>query len=171
MLDDVIKWKRFPRYWPFVRGIHRSPMNSPHKGQWRGSLMFSLICALNIQFSKRSWGWWVDMQSRSLWRHCNCLHMISFYQPWRSAEYTIAYGSRTSTSTTKTTILWNRTVFVWLLDTCNTVKPITLMWRGVKGKDCFCILYSTMTWDEKIKHCRIILSHNIAIWLFRPKFQ
>ena len=31
--DDVIKWKHFPRYWPFV-----------HKGQWRGALMFSLIC-------------------------------------------------------------------------------------------------------------------------------
>ena len=43
--DDVIKWKYFPRYWPFVRGIHRSPVNSPHKGQWRGTLMFSLICA------------------------------------------------------------------------------------------------------------------------------
>ena len=27
----------------FVRGIHRSPVNSPHKGQWRGALMFSLI--------------------------------------------------------------------------------------------------------------------------------
>ena len=34
----------FPRYWPFVWGIHRSPVNSPHKGQWRGALMFSLIC-------------------------------------------------------------------------------------------------------------------------------
>ena len=42
--DDVIKWKHFPRYLPFVRGIHRSPVNSPHKGQWRGALMFSLIC-------------------------------------------------------------------------------------------------------------------------------
>ena len=39
-LDDVIKWKHFPRYRPFVRGIHRWP-----KGQWRGALMFSLICA------------------------------------------------------------------------------------------------------------------------------
>ena len=43
--DDVIIWNHFPRYWPFVRGIHRSPVNSPHKGQWRGALMFSLICA------------------------------------------------------------------------------------------------------------------------------
>ena len=29
----------------FVRGIHRSLVNSPHKGQWRRVLMFSLICA------------------------------------------------------------------------------------------------------------------------------
>ena len=43
--DDVIKWKYFPRYWPFVREIHRSPVNFPHKGQWRGALMFTLICA------------------------------------------------------------------------------------------------------------------------------
>ena len=43
--DDVIKWKHFPRYWPFVRGIHRSPVNPPHKGQWRRALTFSLICA------------------------------------------------------------------------------------------------------------------------------
>ena len=43
--DDVIKWKHFPRYWPFVRGIHQSLVNSPHKGQWRGAFMFSLICA------------------------------------------------------------------------------------------------------------------------------
>ena len=40
--DDV---KHFPRNWPFVREIHRSPVNFPHKGQWRGALMFSLIYA------------------------------------------------------------------------------------------------------------------------------
>ena len=43
--DDVIKWKHIPRHWPFVRVIHRSPVNSTHIGQWRGALMFSLICA------------------------------------------------------------------------------------------------------------------------------
>ena len=41
----LIKWRHFPRYWPFVRRNHRSPGNSPHKGRWRGVLMFSLICA------------------------------------------------------------------------------------------------------------------------------
>ena len=29
---------------PFLRGFHRSPVNYPHKGQWRGALMFTLIC-------------------------------------------------------------------------------------------------------------------------------
>ena len=37
--------KIFKRYWPFVWGIHRPLVNSPHKCQWRGALMFSLICA------------------------------------------------------------------------------------------------------------------------------
>ena len=37
--DDVIKWRHFPRYWPFVRGIHRFPVNSLTKASdaelWR----------------------------------------------------------------------------------------------------------------------------------------
>ena len=31
--DYVIKRKNFPRDWPFVRGIYRSSMDSPDKGQ------------------------------------------------------------------------------------------------------------------------------------------
>ena len=57
---DVIKLKHFLRYWPFVRGIHRSPVNSSHKGQWREALIFSLICALKKRLSKQSRGWWFD---------------------------------------------------------------------------------------------------------------
>ena len=30
---------------PLCGGIHRSPVNSPHKGQWRRALTFSLTCA------------------------------------------------------------------------------------------------------------------------------
>ena len=54
---DIIKWKHFPRYWPFVRGIHRPPVNSPHKGQWRRALMFPLICAwINVWAKNREAG-------------------------------------------------------------------------------------------------------------------
>ena len=41
--DHLIKWKHFPRYWSIMRGIHRSQLNSPHKGQRRGALMFYFI--------------------------------------------------------------------------------------------------------------------------------
>ena len=60
--NDVIKWKHFPRYWPFMRGIHRSPVNSPHKGQWRGSLIFSLIWAWKN-------GWVYNLEAGDLRRH------------------------------------------------------------------------------------------------------
>ena len=42
--DDVLKWKYFPRYWPIEMEIHRWPVDSPRKAQWRGALVFSLIC-------------------------------------------------------------------------------------------------------------------------------
>ena len=71
--DDIIKLKHFPHYWPFMQGIHQSPLNSPHKGQWRRALMFSLICTLNKRLSKQSWGWWFQTPSRSLWCHCNVI--------------------------------------------------------------------------------------------------
>ena len=59
---DVIKWKHFPHYCPFVQGIHWSLVNSPHKGQWHGNLMFSLICAwIN--------GWVKNHEASDLRRH------------------------------------------------------------------------------------------------------
>ena len=52
--DDVIKWKHFRCYWPFVLGIHWSPVNSPHKGQWPRALMFSFICVwINVWINNR----------------------------------------------------------------------------------------------------------------------
>ena len=66
---DGIKWKHFPRYWPFVRGIHRSLVNSPHKGQWRGALLFLSDLRLNKRLSKQCWGWWFETPSCPLWRH------------------------------------------------------------------------------------------------------
>ena len=68
--DDVIKWKHIPRYWPFVRGIHQSPVNSPHKGQWCWALMFSLICTMDIRLSKPSRRRSFETLSCPLWRHC-----------------------------------------------------------------------------------------------------
>ena len=60
--DDVNKWKYFPPYRRFVRGIHGSPVNFPHKGQWRGALMFSFI-------STRINGWINNREAGDLRRH------------------------------------------------------------------------------------------------------
>ena len=73
--DDVIKWKTFPRYWPFVRGIHRLAVNSPHKGQWRRALMFSLICAwIN--------GWANNRKDDDLRRHRVHYDVIVMHKNW-----------------------------------------------------------------------------------------
>ena len=73
--DDVIKWKHFPRYWPFVRGIQRSPGNSPLKDPWRTTLMFTLICA-------RINGWVNNREAVDLRRHrahCDVIVMDSIF--------------------------------------------------------------------------------------------
>ena len=43
--------------------IHRLPVNSPHKGQWRGALMLYLICAWTN-------GWVNNGDAGDLIRHC-----------------------------------------------------------------------------------------------------
>ena len=92
--DDVIKWKHFPRNCPLC-GEFTGPGEFPHKGQWRGALMFSLICAwIKGWVNNREAGdlrrhrghydvnvmWYTEMGSsltETKWRHC--LHrMFSF---------------------------------------------------------------------------------------------
>ena len=73
--DDVIKWEHFLHYWPFVRGIHRSPVNSPHKGQWSRALMFSLICAWTND-------WVYICEAGDLRRHCAYYAIIVMNLSW-----------------------------------------------------------------------------------------
>ena len=53
--EDVIKWKHFPPNWPFVRGIHRSPVDFPSQG----SVTRSFGVFFDLHLNKRSWtnGW------------------------------------------------------------------------------------------------------------------
>ena len=87
LINNVIKWKHFPcswwrhqmetfsRYWPFVQGIHWSPVNSPHKNQWRGALIFSLIC---------TWinGWAIDREAGDLRRYRTNFDVPVMYWPF-----------------------------------------------------------------------------------------
>ena len=92
--DDIIKWKHFPRYWPFLWDIHRWLVKSPHKGQWRGALMFSLNCAwIN--------GWVHNGEAGDLRRHRAHYHvMVDIFSIIRDAiksdEYCISQPRHTS---------------------------------------------------------------------------
>ena len=72
--DDVIKWKHFPRHWPLVMGIHRSPVNSPHKGLWLGTLMLSL-----------TWAWtsgWANHRDAGDLTHYRSHHDVTVMSCW-----------------------------------------------------------------------------------------
>ena len=67
--DDIIKWKHFPHYWPFVTG--EFPSQRPVT--WSFDDFFDLC--LNKQLNKQLRHWWFEMPSCPLWRHCNALVM------------------------------------------------------------------------------------------------
>ena len=52
---------------------HRSPVNSHHKGQWRGAFDVFFELRLNKHLNKQSWGWWFETLSHSSWRHCSVM--------------------------------------------------------------------------------------------------
>ena len=62
-----------------MRGIHRSPVNSPHKGQWSGTLLFSFISAwIN--------GWANNREAGDLRRHCAYYDVIVMSLPVRLTD-------------------------------------------------------------------------------------
>ena len=70
--DNVIKWKYFPRYWPFVRGMHQWP-GIPHTKASDRELWCFLWSAPEWTVGKESGAWWFEMPSCSLWCHCSDL--------------------------------------------------------------------------------------------------
>ena len=69
--DDVIKWKHFPRYWPFVRGNSPVPGEFPAQRPVTRSFDVFFDLRLNKRLSKQSWGLWFETLSCPLWRHRN----------------------------------------------------------------------------------------------------
>ena len=79
--DKVIKWKHFPCYWAFVRGIHRSPVDFAHKGQWHRALIFFLIGASTNSWvtNKQLRCWSFEIPLHSLLCHCYDVFFILEY--------------------------------------------------------------------------------------------
>ena len=76
MHDDVIKWKHFPRNWPFVREF-TGPGEFPTRRPVTRSFGVFFDLRLNKRLNKQPWGWWFDTLSWSLWRHCNGMAVIT----------------------------------------------------------------------------------------------
>ena len=142
--DDVIKWKYFPRNWPFVREIHRSPVNFPHKGQWRGALMFSLIYArINDWVNNREAG---DLRRQH--GHYDVIVMMSQQRPRRRPIWRILYFIFVSVNTT-------------LLSTAGNVArdfEIGMRLYNVTQKNKMtCYIYTNacveVMVDKHVKHC------------------
>ena len=125
--DDIIKWKHFPCYWPFVCGIHQSCITGEFPSQRPVTQSFDIFfdLRLNRQRSKQPRGWWFETPPNSLWRHgfrkgwfypypLGLLHkhwgnhkiaLVPVKQPWRiwlNVSY-IATRSNTITTTNQST--------------------------------------------------------------------
>ena len=80
---EVISWwrhqmEKFSALLALCAGNSPVPVTSPHKGQWRGALMISLICAwITVEYTQ-SLGWWFETPYWPLWRYCNV--KMSLYQ-------------------------------------------------------------------------------------------
>ena len=83
--DDAIKWKHFPRFWPFVRKIHRSPVDSPHKGQWTRA--FQNYVAKVYHVRNQSQRVKVRVRVRNFIRQ----HQSSSYTHKKSISFTVKY--------------------------------------------------------------------------------
>ena len=110
--DDVIKWKHFPCYWSLVRGMHRSPVNSPHEGQWRGALMFSLICAwIN--------GWVNNGEAGDLRRHRSHYYLTVMLAMEKDTKYkciSIFYQMKSSRhELISQVICWQKSIVTWAI--------------------------------------------------------
>ena len=90
--DDVSKLKHFPRYWPFLQRIHRSPVNSPHI-QRPVTLSFDVFfdLSLNKRLSKQSRRCWFETGLRSLWRDCNVTWIYKYIYKYNYLTTTLLF--------------------------------------------------------------------------------
>ena len=86
--DDVIKWKHFLPYWPFVRRIHRFPVNSPHIIPYLGMKSWDLhVCdrastITHVDRVKKSNPWYNKISlclNVTIWSSQICLSVIFIY--------------------------------------------------------------------------------------------
>ena len=106
-----------------MRGIHRSPANSPHKDQWRGALTVSLICP------------WIDSWAnngttgdlRRYYAHCDVIVM--------ETEESIIIISMYSKQPADSGPLFTKRADVLLISDCNYPTAIVKGWHAMSSSN------------------------------------
>ena len=173
--DDVIKWKHFPRHWPFVRestGQRWIPLTKASDAE----LWCFLYRSLNKRLSKQSRRQWFETTSRSLWRHCNeedrcfaprIMHMIPVLLSqrivWlnRAPEQTTAIQKQTMSISLLLDNLFrkifqDRRRLPYLYHTSDKITSNGSWRQGIKG-EMTCTGYVALVWNIIYRIMTIIL--------------
>ena len=98
--EDIMAWKPFLHYWPFVMGIHWSAVDSPHKWpvMWSHCVFFvqSVACLLPIYYMKQwvihvSW----TFRNKYQWNFCH-IHLFWYGIIYSLLSHMLTHGIRTS---------------------------------------------------------------------------
>ena len=154
----IMTWNRFSHYWPFVRGMYRSPIDSPHKGRAMRSILLSLLLAWAIC-------WLIRRVANGLRRKCHVNVITRKYWPqilydtlapivhtlwygylnvwyrWVSARKTIANALKLRLSCTNPSILERRACPLLVIEShsgiiiegCGALPFIFLSLKPLKG--------------------------------------
>ena len=106
---DVKAWRRFSHYWPFVRGIHRSLVVSPHKGLVMLSCFISVDVSLIILFNKQPSCRWFAMLSAPY--NVTVLNLKLQVCWWIDISHDLSYGTANCNITACSHVQPNTTPF------------------------------------------------------------
>ena len=96
-----MKWKRLPPYWPFVRGSHRSAVDSPHNGPVPRAFIFSLMSDLANCWTKNRIAGDLrrnDAHLTSLWWYFHAMTKICLGLAWFIHPYSFVLLCRHRTN-------------------------------------------------------------------------
>ena len=100
--DDIIKWKNFPRYWPFVQGTGEFPTQRPVTRSF--NVFFDL--RPDKQLSKQWWGWWFETPSCPLWSKSDERKHNIFYMHLIISQWTIDIPWKLPVDKKNATFVW-----------------------------------------------------------------
>ena len=150
--DDVIKWKHFPRHWPFVRGIPVHRWITHTKASEAELWCFPLWCQCNDKSKFRLQMLWRLAHHFHSWLSCHCLQIVRFYLCFHQMFLFLEFlGSKRSVSFTMVVISrdlksYSRLTHWTLIKFMRISRGIDLKWRAQKVFHDTSALVQAMAW-------------------------